>query len=259
LSVAGAERLAFSFAAKEKLDAQVVYYPFLTARLIEDEVGYRYLNENCPNEDIPTCALHEALSWSSDPYRLTASHIIFENSKELGSFRLMDSHDQQRVANNQVRFAIDVFKALPIQTVGTVIGNTLEQAGMNSIKMTIPQPGVHRSLNSLDVINKDAFKLGNLKRNQNWLLTAERLQDGFYVLCGVALVAMMVWPGLLSGQVRVFVLFVTAGVLINAFVCGAVSQPADRYGARAIWALPLVTAMIGAILILGRKNSEASQ
>jgi hypothetical protein len=259
LGVAGAERFAFSFAAKEKLDAEVVYYPFLTARLIEDEVGYRYLNENCPNEEIPTCALHEALGWSSDPYRLTASHIIFESSKNLGSFRLMDAQDQQRVANAQVRFAVDVFKAYPARTIGTVIGNTLEQVNMNSILMTIPQPGVHRSLESLKVINKNDFKVGRLTRNQGWLPAVELFQDGLYVACGIALIGLMLWPGLLSGPMRVFVLFVTAGVLINAFVCGAVSQPADRYGARAIWALPFVTAMIGAILYFGKKSNEAQQ
>jgi len=253
LGVAGAERVAFSFAAKETLDAEVIYYPFLTARLIEDEVGYRYLNENCPNEAIATCALAEALSWSDDPYRLTASHIIFESDKKLGSFKLMEPQDQQRVANSQVSFAVDVFKAYPLATIGTVIGNTLEQANMNSIKMTIPQAGVARSLGSLDVNNAEDFRLGTLRRDQSWLPIAERVQEWFYLACLIVLAAMMVWPGLLSPQIRVFVLFVTAGVLINAFVCGAVSQPADRYGARVIWVLPYLTATL-AVLLVARHN-----
>jgi len=216
-------------------------------------VGYRYLNENCPNEAIATCALAEALSWSDDPYRLTASHIIFESDKKLGSFKLMEPQDQQRVANSQVSFAVDVFKAYPLATIGTVIGNTLEQANMNSIKMTIPQAGVARSLGSLDVNNAEDFRLGTLRRDQSWLPIAERVQEWFYLACLIVLAAMMVWPGLLSPQIRVFVLFVTAGVLINAFVCGAVSQPADRYGARVIWVLPYLTATL-AVLLVARHN-----
>ena len=92
-----AERKAFEFAAETVTKKEVLYTPHITARLIVDGPGLAYLNDVCPRDDLATCALHEALSWSDDPYRLTATHIIFERSENLGSFRLMPIEDQQAV------------------------------------------------------------------------------------------------------------------------------------------------------------------
>jgi len=36
----------------------------------------------------------------------------------------------------------------------------------------------------------------------------------------------------------------TAALLANAFVCGVLSNPHDRYGARLIWIAPLVIALL---------------
>ncbi|MEO6093129.1 MAG: hypothetical protein ABIT04_13040 [Novosphingobium sp.] len=108
----GAVRLAVSKVEK----AEAVYLPFLTARLIKDGPGLAYLNAHCPNPAIPTCALHAALQRSTDPWRLTATHIIFERSARLGSFRLMPERDQQAVAAGQVHFFLAVFADRPIET-----------------------------------------------------------------------------------------------------------------------------------------------
>ena len=37
---------------------------------------------------------------------------------------------------------------------------------------------------------------------------------------------------------------VLLGVLANALVCGGISQPATRYGARVIWLLPLTATIM---------------
>ncbi len=34
------------------------------------------------------------------------------------------------------------------------------------------------------------------------------------------------------------------GILANALVCGGISQPATRYGARVIWLLPLAATIL---------------
>ena len=45
------------------------------------------------------------------------------------------------------------------------------------------------------------------------------------------------------------------GLLANAFVCGALSGPHDRYGARAVWAALLTAAPLALVLWDGRKRS----
>jgi hypothetical protein len=34
------------------------------------------------------------------------------------------------------------------------------------------------------------------------------------------------------------------GILVNALVCGGISQPATRYGARVIWLLPMLATLL---------------
>jgi len=47
-------------------------------------------------------------------------------------------------------------------------------------------------------------------------------------------------PGRVPAALRTFGLMVVLGVLVNAFVTGAISQPAARYGARVAWLIPVV-------------------
>ena len=63
------------------------------------------------------------------------------------------------------------------------------------------------------------------------------------------IVVLTVVPGLSTREVRIFAGFVVVGILINAFVCGAVSQPAERYGARVIWLLPFVATVMAMVAI----------
>src|SRR5690606_21572347 len=75
-----AEQSLLGTAGMARSDAEVVSKASITARMVEDGPGLQYLDECCPDAQIPTCKLHEALQWSDDPYRLTASHITFETS-----------------------------------------------------------------------------------------------------------------------------------------------------------------------------------
>ena len=47
-------------------------------------------------------------------------------------------------------------------------------------------------------------------------------------------------PALLAGTIA-------AAVLVNAFVCGALANPHDRYGARMAWLATLVVILLGVI------------
>ncbi|MGQ3489519.1 hypothetical protein [Roseovarius pacificus] len=244
-----AERKAFEVAAETVAHKQVVYTPFITARLIVDGPGMTYLDENCPRPDLATCALHEALSWSDDPYRLTAAHIIFERSQNLGSFLLMTPEDQLAVAQEQRAFFFRVLTAYPFSTVAALAGNAATQLKMVSVKMTIPTQAVIRSAKSLSGLTDDSLTVldrGILALDRSWISTADRVHAALYLAALVAVVGLLLWPGLVAGQLKVFVLCLLAGVLVNALICGGVSQPADRYGARVIWLLPFAAAFLAA-------------
>ncbi|MGJ8585556.1 MAG: hypothetical protein ACSHXD_15805 [Marinosulfonomonas sp.] len=244
LGIGLAERVSFSVAVEAVEDAEVVYYPFLTARIVEDGPGYTYLENHCPDQTIPTCALYDALSMSTDPWRLTASHIIFEKSARLGSFRLMPEAEQQAVANGQVRFFLSVFLDQPISTIGALLGNTFEQAGMNSVEMTIPVDGGVPNLSAISSIPPEFFPKGSISRDASWLPLVETLHRTVYVVSLIVIVGMVFWPGSVPIELKAFAGLVGLGILVNAFVCGGISQPATRYGGRVIWLLPFLATLL---------------
>ncbi|WP_171238995.1 hypothetical protein [Ruegeria sp. HKCCA5763] len=246
VAVALAERKAFEFATETVARKEVIHTPHITARLIVDGPGMAYLDDVCPRDDLATCALHEALSWSDDPYRLTATHIIFEQSERLGSFRLMPVKDQQAVAAEQRDFFLQVLAARPFGTVFALGENAVTQLGMNSVKMTIPNEAVINNAKSLSGLPDAKLEVLDsvLTRDQPWLGAANSVHSVIYLISFVIVVVLLLWPGRVVPSLKLFALFLLIGVAVNALVCGGVSQPAARYGARVMWLLPFAAAFL---------------
>ncbi len=237
------ERAAFNVAARSVADADVVYIPFLTARLIEDGPGLAYLQDNCPETSLASCALFDALSQSDDPMRFTASHIIFETNPDLGSFKFLSLQDQGRVAAEQYAFFFRVLRFDPIGTTGAIVSNTLTQARLNSVEMTIPDEKILSNTRSNYAAAGADFTLGRLAAGGDWLRILNPVHTAVYVASLAIIFGGLVLPNRLPGPLKTFVVMCVLGVLANAFVCGAVSQPSDRYGARVIWLLPFLAAV----------------
>lgn len=240
------ERLLFVSAVKTIRGAEVVYQPFLTVRVIADGPGYQFLEENCPNPDMPTCALYEALQLSDDDYRLTASHIMFERSERLGSYRRLPPEAQKTVADDQLAFFLDVLKDRPFGVTFAFIGNAFVQAGrLNSITQTIPVSKAVENIYRMAPQSPDWFRDVRLLDKRDalaWTHTPHRL---LYALAALGLIILSVAPR--SGvalPLRIFALTVLIGILANALICGGISQPSDRYGARVAFLLPLVLVLI---------------
>ncbi|WP_377194649.1 hypothetical protein [Ruegeria meonggei] len=247
LAIAVAERKAFQITVETRTDKEVVYTPHITARLIVDGPGMDYLNDVCPDENVPTCALHEALSWSDDPYRMTASHIIFERSPRLGSFRLMSAEDQKHVALSQREFAKAVFLSRPVATSLALAENGYRQILRDSVRMTIPSEQAldnARHLARLDDSQQDLIQGGLLSKDRGWIAAADILHRTIYAGSFVVIVVLLLIPRSVSRDIKLFALFILIGIAVNALVCGGVSQPADRYGARVMWLLPFTAAFL---------------
>ena len=225
--------------------AQVSYKPFLTARLIQDGPGYAYLEAHCPDLAIATCPLWDALQLSADPYRLTASHIIFESSDRLGSFLRMSPADQRQVSEAQYVFFFAVLSERPLDTALAILHNTLRQARMTSIEMTLPNPGTQQRMADWSRLFPDnPVALGRLGLDGTWIGPVDWLHATVYAVSALMLLGMILGFGRLPLPLRVLAAMVLAGILCNALVCGGVSQPATRYGARVAWLLPLTAVLL---------------
>lgn len=249
LAVGYGERVALGAAASRVARSEVVIKPFLTARLIQDGPGRDYLGRHCPDTTIPTCVMAEALSHSDDPMRFTASNVVFQTSPELGSFRLLPPEQQTRVAQDQVHFFLEVLKEAPLQTTLAFIRNMLIQTVKFSVDMTIPTESQQQANADVRGSLFGPLTLGRLAPIDGWigpLTLAHGVLYGGSLLVVLLLVAL---PGRISPQLRALALVVLAGILANALVCGGISQPATRYGARVIWLLPLMATMMAMVAL----------
>lgn len=248
-----AEQSVLRSAAKSVAGSEVVIKPYVTARIIQDGPGLTYLDTHCPDDTIPTCKLHEALQWSDDPYRITATHIVFETSQRLGSFRLMTPEDQKAVADDQIGFFFDVLVDQPVATVTAFLKNTFIQSGWVAVDLTIPNDKIveqHRTVTGL--ISGD-FDHGRITRDVSWIGPVTTAQEIFYLLSLATILALILLPRRVPGEVKALAIMVLLGILANALVCGGISQPSTRYGARVIWLLPLMATIM---VIFARRTRQ---
>ncbi len=231
--------------AAEKADgASVVFKPFITARLIEDGPGYGWLRDHCPDEAVPTCTLWAALQKSDDPVRLTASHIVFETSERLGSFRLLADADQKAVADTQLAFFKTVLRDRPLPVMVALLSNTLQQSTMVAIDMTLPFDQIISQNASVTGAISGPLSHGRLTADRGWVGDVTQGQGIVYASSLALVLTLLFLPGAVSPSLRAFAVAIMLGLLANAFICGAISQPATRYGARVVWLLPMLATLM---------------
>lgn len=257
LGVGYAQNKLFKVAAKELAHSEVILSPILTARMLQDGPGMAYLNRHCPDPAIDTCLLHAELQKSDDPYRITASHILFETSERLGSLKRMPVEEQQKVARAQFRFFFDVAREDPAGVAYAIVKNTLTQAQLIRVDMTIPSPKVVAAVADVPgLVGEARLADGWMTAQQGWLVPVTWVHRIYYVLSAAVVLVLLVQPGRVPGKVKIFALMLIAGILANAVVCGAVSQPAARYGARVIWLLPFAAALLGLFALFARREER---
>jgi hypothetical protein len=249
------QQAAFRAAATKIAKSEVVVKPFITARLIQDGVGYSFLAEACPDPRIETCKLYAQLQKSSDPWRLTASHILFKTDAQLGSLRLMTEEDQRLVARDQTRFFLAVLKDRPAATAMAFIKNTVVQAGMFSVDMTIPTENIIAQHKGVPGMIGGEFRGGRLSPDGPWLLFLTVFQGTLYAGSLIVISVLLVQRERTAAPLRALAVMLVLGVLANAFVCGGISQPASRYGMRVIWLLPLAATILMLFARYGRTEA----
>jgi hypothetical protein len=250
VGIGAAQQAVVRMAADRVAGSEVVIRPFITARLIADGPGFDYLAETCPDVAEPTCLLYGALMTSDDPWRLTASHIVFETKPGLASLRLLTAAEQVAVARGQVQFFFRVLADRPLATTYAFLRNTFVQAGMFSVSMSMPTPNMVAQHDGVEALAAGPFRAGRLNGEQGWLRPYTLAQAVLYAGSLVIILAAIGGRMGLPASLRAFAALVVLGVLANAFVCGGISQPAVRYGARVIWLLPLVAALL--LMLRGR-------
>lgn len=238
-----AERAAFQIMAERFEKREVIYHPFLTARIIVDGPGMAYLDRICPKNTRVECTLHARLTGEANAERRHATRIIFAQDPDWGSYRLLPDAIQRDLALGQSRFLIDVALADPLGTLRAFLWNSWRQVTHVSIRQTLPDD---RTLAQINSFVPDPPGILTEVAVLDWprpLPLIGSLHEGVYIVSLLGILA-----GLIAGRGgaagRVLVLTILAGILANAVICGGLSQPAPRYGARVAALLPYLAVLI---------------
>lgn len=244
-----AERVGFALVVEHQASAEVTYAPFLTARLIVDGPGVMYLEGICDVVDDrePACLLLAQLE--GQPARRNVSRILFDPSPERGSYLLLPEETQRRISNGQRAFFFATLRHDPVATLTVLLRNSEIQLRRISIWQTLGDPMVVKNAAALQRLGPavtEAMQAPRLMRGAGWVASVETIHVAISLLALAITLFWIFWPGT-SVASRVFLVAVLAGLVANAVICGAFSQPAPRYGARVIWLLPYI-AVIGGLL-----------
>ncbi|MGE0153592.1 MAG: hypothetical protein AB7R90_13330 [Reyranellaceae bacterium] len=222
---------------------------FLFARLVEDGIVARYLNERCPLPDTVLCAFKDQLPSTHNGY-LWDDTQAFEMA---GGWEQSGPESRRIILQTLLHYpgmhAITALRSFGRQLVMVRTGDYLRSSFRhNAVIVEIMLPweagAYHGALQQrLELQFFDQL---------NWFQVPVALA----ACLGLVWLAIRRWRG--DRPAALFCLMLLAGLLANALACGTLSNPQDRYQNRVVWiAVLAVAALAGppAIAALRRQKS----
>src|SRR6476646_6893127 len=218
-------------------------------RMLQDGIVVKYLDEHCPAPNLRLCAYKAQLPDDADVWFWGSP--LFD---KLGRFAGLDAEMQTIAVNSLFEYPLLQVQAASVATIRQMIAVHTGEGVVDHVWHTYR------------IIEQYAPQLVTpmrAARQQNGELSFDAINRVQYP---VALIAMALLPviGLFAYRRKlpdVSELVATCGLalLANAFICGTLSNPHDRYGARLVWIAVLagVIAFMRFTSILGSRGDIA--
>ena len=238
------------------LVGKAVYTPggpvYIFGRLAEAGIAQRWLREHCPVPGIKLCALQDRIPFHGDQF-LWGKDSAF---RELGEW--------SGRADAELGYIVRAcLKTYPSAVLWTALQATARQVVL--VKSADQLGEIHNDTRNVftNILPKATAQSFNGALQQKGeitpalLETVNRIHVPVAHLSGMALLLVMVWAWRSRRQPMVsLALFVFFALLGNAFICGALSNPHDRYQSRLVWLASLVAIM--ALLTWRLSEDQAS-
>lgn len=246
-------QLLFASSVQRYLGAPPISPPFLSARLIDDGPGYRYLAENCPEAGWELCRFLDRLPQHSDT-------ILWSEQPHNGVFKATSVDSMRRLGEQDLRFALAVLAAQPAATIGSSLRAIGRQASLFELEFfNLSQPDLMTILQAVPPSERYwiSHTLGARSALPLRPFVVSAAVTALFSLLAIGAVLMMGRKrrSALSEEQRLALLLV-ATFLINIIICGALSTPHGRYQMRMIWILPV--AALAAAHASKRRDTKAS-
>ncbi len=260
LFLAYAGNFAFETAVQKFAGNPPIRPPFLTARMIADGPGYRFLLDTCPDSGYTMCRFMNRLSGT-----VYSNDILWNSDPKIGIFMLVDPVTRRAFAAEDYRFAAAVLRHDFIGQLIASVSNVAQQFFMigtrelqysdtrrhyftrklpaNVYAVMSDTPAFRGIIpNGLFTILNYAITMIGLA-GLVWILTAQRATITKF-----------------QGPVVPLVAWLMVGVLANTVLCGAVSDPVHRYEARVAWLFPFAAMLLFYVLNTeSRRQAVASR
>jgi hypothetical protein len=232
----------FTLATSEMFGVSPIRPPFLTARLLADGPGAAFLRDSCPQAGFTACHFIDQLPVA------TAGDFLWSPDPKIGVFTPADPATRRALADEQYHFVYEVLRYDPVGVAVAALHNTFVQFGMLRVNEFNLSEGDRGALSH----SVPPRHLRVLEETRSW---ANALPLGLMsAIILVAVLGSMVYVlGVLTlrnqqsdgdHDLRRLAVVIIFGIVVNAFVCGAMSEPYDRYEARVIWLIPLLAALM---------------
>ena len=195
--------------------------PILLARTFADGPGGEYLEEACPEAGWTLCEVY------GDDFPTNVRDALWGPD----SITARSTYEQRRaIAREEVPLVLAVLREHPVEQTTALARNAVAQLsliGMDDVRETEIVLEGHRDAEiTLERLPRDAE-----------IRALEQVQWGA-VTAGLLGLVVALWRG--GPGVWPASLLLILGLASNAFVCGGLSAPADRYQGRVIWTLVLL-------------------
>jgi len=250
--------VAFSQATRLVIGAQPIRPPFLMARVIEDGPGYRFLQENCIKRSYVVCNYIERMP-------IAAINFLWSTDPKKGVFAVEGPGIRRALSDEQFPFVLDVIRFDPIGQTTSSIQNAIRQlttVGLSEFMFDKWQLQLYK--NKLPVDYFSEMMSARIIFNHQILMSSEVWFRFVYGLSlGGLLLVWLVWPfiqsqlvvsGLQSVRWYQVISMAIIGVVLNAVICGALSDAQQRYQTRVSW-IPLFILLLSATMLILQHGS----
>jgi hypothetical protein len=210
---------------------------FLFARLLQDRVVTRLLDETCPGSGYRLCAYREILPPTANAW-LWASYSPFF---KLGGFEGTRDESARIVRDSLLRY--------PLLNAKLAVADGARQflAFRTGDQVEPQQWALRGTLAHFLPSQMDAYLSARQQQSKIDFRIVNRvdLPVGYLsLLVLAALIGFALWSSEWGGAL--FLATMMLALLGNAFICGALSNPHDRYQSRLIWLAPFAASLVAA-------------
>jgi hypothetical protein len=211
----------------------VVRPPVLMARIIADGTGVTYLREKCPHAGFAVCEFVDRLPVTN------ADTFLWDTSPVTGIYAAASMDTRRALSEEQYRFAAAVLAHDPEAEFFAALNYTFQQLKMIGLSdfraaadEALPRlPKDYGGAMAESAMGRKAFPLASF--------SAIAIFSTLFSCVFAAILLIRYWI-IISPEQKLFCLVLAASELANAFVCGVLSGPHERYQARLSWLYPLL-------------------